>query len=163
MSKGERQLYPEPTMQKLHRSSRLVSVLALMSFLGGCGRSGNSGEAENPDPAQTEDDASYAAPSDEQAGDESAPGESPGKICGARAGDTCGPDEYCAYQAGQYCGAADATAFCKPRPEMCTKDYRPVCGCDNRTYGNACSAAAAGQGILQDGECPASPDEVPGE
>jgi hypothetical protein len=162
MSNGEGRRYPLRTMQKVLRLSRFVSLLALMSCLGGCGRSGNSADAESPDTAQAGEGARYAAPS-EPAGDESSAGASEGKVCGARAGDTCGPDEYCAYEAGQYCGAADATAFCKPRPEMCTKDYRPVCGCDNRTYGNACTAAAAGQGILQVGECPASPDEEPGE
>lgn len=82
--------------------------------------------------------------------------------CGARAGDTCGGDEYCAYEAGQYCGAADAQSTCQPRPEVCTRDYRPVCGCDNQTYSNSCSAAAAGVGVLTEGECPASACRVSG-
>lgn len=89
--------------------------------------------------------------------------ESGAKVCGGFAGDTCEASEYCAYRAGQYCGAADASATCQARPEMCTEQYEPVCGCDNRTYGNACSAAAAGQGVLSEGECPPSPDDPPGE
>lgn len=75
------------------------------------------------------------------------------KICGGFAGDTCGATEYCAYKAGEYCGAADASSTCQPRPEMCTQQFDPVCGCDNKPYGNACAAALAGVGVLNAGEC----------
>jgi hypothetical protein len=75
--------------------------------------------------------------------------------CGAMAGDTCSADEYCAYAAGQYCGAADAQATCQTRPEICTADENPVCGCDGKTYSNACVAAAAGTGVNTEGPCAA--------
>jgi hypothetical protein len=75
------------------------------------------------------------------------------KACGGMLGASCGPTEYCAYAQGQHCGAADATATCKPRPDVCTYDYRPVCGCDGKDYGNACAAAQAGTGILKATTC----------
>jgi hypothetical protein len=36
---------------------------------------------------------------------------------------------------------------------MCTADWTPVCGCDGKTYSNACNAKAAGVSAFTAGEC----------
>lgn len=74
-------------------------------------------------------------------------------VCGARAGDTCAADEFCFFTPAAMCGFADATGVCEPRPQVCTANYDPVCGCDQQTYSNTCVAALSGVGVLYDGPC----------
>lgn len=74
--------------------------------------------------------------------------------CGGPSDDPCPEGEYCAFSAGQECGATGERAYCVPRPDACTLELSPVCGCDGNTYGNACGAASAGTGVLIEGECP---------
>jgi len=38
-------------------------------------------------------------------------------------------------------------------PRMCTMEWKPVCGCDGKTWPNACQAAAAGVTRFTPGEC----------
>lgn len=84
-----------------------------------------------------------------------------GEACGGMAGIMCEGERsgaaYCAYAPTAQCGAADQMGTCTARPQMCTREYRPVCGCDGETYGNACTAASAGVSVVHEGECRAQP------
>ena len=41
-----------------------------------------------------------------------------------------------------------------PRKDcVCTMQYDPVCGCNNKTYSNACAAECAGIKVYKKGPC----------
>src|SRR5262245_13065222 len=67
----------------------------------------------------------------------------------------CLPGEFCDLTPGQ-CHVQMVAGVCVPQPEICTRDYRPVCGCNGTTYGNDCMRIAAGEQKAHDGECPAT-------
>lgn len=76
-----------------------------------------------------------------------------GDACGGLLGLECPEGQYCNYPEDAICGAADATGICAEIPDVCTDEFAPVCGCDDRTYGNACEAAAAGVSVAREGAC----------
>jgi hypothetical protein len=85
------------------------------------------------------------------------PDPQPGDACGGLLDGGCADGLYCRYEPEASCGAADAAGTCSVKPRLCTKEYAPVCGCDDQTYGTACTAAASGVSVAHKGECaPAS-------
>lgn len=75
------------------------------------------------------------------------------KLCAGPLGLTCGAGEYCATAYKGSCPSETTYGACRPRPQICTKEFRPVCGCNGQTFPNACVAAAAGVAVRAEGAC----------
>ena len=76
-----------------------------------------------------------------------------GAMCGGYPGIQCEAGSYCAIEKGQCKTIADVSGVCRKKPDVCTQQYQPVCGCNGKTYSNSCMAAAAGVSVAGDGEC----------
>jgi hypothetical protein len=75
-----------------------------------------------------------------------------GKMCGGIAGIKCDTGLFCDPRPG-LCGGADVDGKCVKPTKICIKIRKPVCGCDNKTYGNDCERIAAQVGKAHNGEC----------
>ena len=78
-------------------------------------------------------------------------GDKDDKVCKADA--DCATGQFCELKPGT-CGE-QGSGRCAERPEICTRELKPVCGCDNKTYPNDCERRNAGVSLKSEGECPA--------
>lgn len=78
--------------------------------------------------------------------------------CGGIAALSCDDNHFCNYEAqdnGFGCEDAmpDVAGGCQLLPAGCTREYRPVCGCDRHSYSNRCVAHQAGVSAMREDLC----------
>jgi hypothetical protein len=81
--------------------------------------------------------------------------------CGGPGHIRCDPGFFCQMAAG-VCPRQDARGVCARKPRFCDFIEQPVCGCNGRTYTNACTASENGVNIAHDGACNAIVRPLPG-
>lgn len=88
------------------------------------------------------------------------------RVCGGPSKKGCDDDKlsyFCSYSLEAKCGEDGAPGTCEIVPESCSDPYDPVCGCDGRTYGNACSASLDFVAVASKGPCDPEPGEAEGD
>lgn len=81
-----------------------------------------------------------------------------GEACGTRITHAACEDKlFCLRSPIGSCGRTDVPGVCTVKPEVCPLIFRPVCGCDAKTYGNSCEAWYSGVSIDYEGACKATP------
>jgi hypothetical protein len=90
-------------------------------------------------------------------GDDSAPpGDTPDNTCGGITGKGCGQGKFCHFEKGT-CGQGDILGSCMAIPTVCEQDCLQVCGCDAKSYCNACIAHMAGVDDADNMSCDNTP------
>ena len=125
----------------------LPIIAAISIALAGCEQSATEPPAEEAATAESGGPDAAATLAD---------GAATGETCGTIAGIQCAAGgDFCKTAVDQ-CGVQDAEGTCTTKPELCPRDFNPVCGCDGETYGNACEADMAGVNVAAAGECAAA-------
>jgi hypothetical protein len=77
-----------------------------------------------------------------------------GKFCGGRLGIACDRGLFCEFPTST-CGRANAEGTCVRVPRFCARKltFRPVCGCNGKTYPNDCQRRQAIVAKRHDGRC----------
>ncbi|MES2601837.1 MAG: Kazal-type serine protease inhibitor family protein [Pseudomonadota bacterium] len=82
-----------------------------------------------------------------------------GEACGGAAHITCNSALWCQKTTGGQCTTANAAGTCDKAPAFCMQIYRPVCGCNGKTYANDCERQKARVQLDYVGACPKPPKE----
>jgi hypothetical protein len=79
-----------------------------------------------------------------------------GAVCDVAGARACKAGSYCKRPFGACVADPAGRGVCSPIPDICSDSVKPVCGCNGKTYPNACMAEIDDASVAHEGSCNSS-------